>query len=147
MCKRIFKFELQLSSYWQNIKLYIGICNPKSYISVNLGKKGLKLCIFSLQKYPLDRERFAQALGVWASHVENLPKPLCIIKNLLFLFSWLNFASVLPISPCHDVSIERLSCHVFRCNDDIFRRGILYFSWGIRLDIKKPIVYPEKTAI
>ena len=46
-----------------------------------------------------------------------------------------------------DVSIKRLSCHVFRCNDDIFRRGILYILWGIRLDIKKPIVYPEKTAI
>ena len=25
---------------------------------------------------------------------------LCIIKNLLFIFSWLNFASVRPISPC-----------------------------------------------
>ena len=78
---------------------------------------------------------------------ENLPKPMNYQKTFLFLFSWLNFASVRPIAPCHNVSIKRLPCHVFRCNDDIFRRGVLYFLWGIRLDIKKPIVYHEKTAI
>ena len=103
------------------------------------------------RKIPLDsRERLAQALGmlavVWVPHVENLPKPMNY-QNLLFLFSWLNFASIQPISPCHDVNIKRLSCHVFRCNVDIFLRGMLYFLWGIRLDIKKPIVYTEKTAI
>ena len=50
----------------------------------------------SLQIYPLDRERLAQAIGMRASlavveppphHDENLPKPMNYQKNLLFLFT------------------------------------------------------------
>ena len=53
----------------------------------------------------------ASVAVVWAPHhVENLPKPMNYQKKkkkkkkkkLLFLFSWLNFARVRPIPPCHD---------------------------------------------
>ena len=67
MCKRIFKFELQLSSYWQNIKF--SQCCPKFHIFTNIVIFQVYLQLFRPTIYFIPINFMAgtcQESGIWS---------------------------------------------------------------------------------
>ena len=116
MCKRIFQFELQLSSYWQNIT-FSRYC-PKFHIFT-------KLVIFQVYLH-LFRPTASSLLNSWQGHVRNTLFHFCQLWavnvkewKVHSLSEWKQFHSYRV--NFHSEKSEILLCHSFKSGISLFK--------------------------
>ena len=99
MCKRIFKFELQLSNYWQNTK-FSRYC-PKFHIFT-------KIVIF--QAYlQLFRPTASSLQVLWPGHVRNTLFHFCQLWAVNIHIAFKDFLRSWSISWFHDIVSSRMT--------------------------------------